>query len=190
MPLTVDYTCFLVKCINYQNGMCLKIIYFLQDLARFLQKLQFFARNPTLAKFLQEMSNCSKIVARILQDLLSNSPILQDMYFLQEFCKSCIDCKDFARFWQKLFFLWTRVSIGEIRTTLPSSLPEKQTIRFWQQILVVGFEFFKASQSIKVIKIETSHQWLAKWILNAYGSQGNDKMFVMNVIAKSLTVFI
>ena len=85
LPLRVDYACFLVKCINYQNVKWLKIIY-----------------------FLQEMSNCCKIVAKILQDLLSNSPILQGMYFLQEFCNSCIDCKNFAKFLQKLFLLWTR----------------------------------------------------------------------------------
>ena len=59
----------------------------------------------TLAKFLQEMRKCCKIVARILQDLLSNSSISQDMYFLQEFYKSCIEYKNFARFLQKLFFL-------------------------------------------------------------------------------------
>ena len=36
LPLTVDHACFLVKCINYQNVMCVQMIYFLQDLARFL----------------------------------------------------------------------------------------------------------------------------------------------------------
>ena len=77
----------------------------LASLARFLQKMNFLqdSRNTTLAKFLQEMRMCSKIVARILQDLLSNSPILQDMYFLQEFYKSFIDCKNFARFLQNCF---------------------------------------------------------------------------------------
>ena len=80
----------------------------LQDLARecinIAKLLQNFCKSCFFAKFLQEMSICCKIVARILQDLLSNSPILQDMYFLQDFCKSCIDCKNFARFLQKLFF--------------------------------------------------------------------------------------
>ena len=93
-PLTVDYACFLVKWINYQNVLRIQIIYFLQD-----------SRNKLLQFFFQEMRKCCKIVARILQDLLSNSRIWQDMYFLQEFCKSCIDCKNFARFLQKLFFL-------------------------------------------------------------------------------------
>ena len=35
---TVDYACFLVKCINYHNEMFLQISYLLQDLARFLQE--------------------------------------------------------------------------------------------------------------------------------------------------------
>jgi len=107
LPLTVDCACFLVKCINYQNVMCKQIIYFLQDLARFLQKMHFLqdSRNTTLANFLQEMRKCCKIVAIILQDLLSNSPLLQVMYFLQEFYKICIDCDNFERFLQKMFFL-------------------------------------------------------------------------------------
>ena len=49
LPLTVNYACFLVKCIIYQNVMCLQVFYFLQDLARFLQKASdlffFLARN-------------------------------------------------------------------------------------------------------------------------------------------------
>ena len=48
-PLTVDYACFLMKCINYQRVICLKIIYVLQDLARFLLEISdlfiFLARN-------------------------------------------------------------------------------------------------------------------------------------------------
>ena len=39
--LTIDYGCFLVKCINYQNVMCLQINYFWQETSFF---------------FLQEMS--------------------------------------------------------------------------------------------------------------------------------------
>ena len=106
LPRTVDDACCLVECINYQKVMCIQLINFLRDLAKFLKNafLQ-DSRNTTLAKFLQEMRKCCKIVARILQDLLSNSSILQDMYFLQKFCKNCIDCKNFARFLQKLFFL-------------------------------------------------------------------------------------
>ena len=60
----------------------------------FLAKFAFFLKETTIAKFLQEKKKCCKIVARILQD-----------YFLQDYCKSCIDCKNFARFLQKLFFL-------------------------------------------------------------------------------------
>ena len=95
LPLTVDYACFLVKCINYQNVMCIQVIYFLQDLASFLQKMHLLqdSWNTTLANFLQKMRNFCKTVARFLRALLSNSP-MQGMHFLQEFCKSCIDfCK-------------------------------------------------------------------------------------------------
>ena len=49
------------------------------------------------------MRKWQECCARTLQDLLPNSPILQDMYFLQEFYKSCIDCENFATFLQKLF---------------------------------------------------------------------------------------
>ena len=39
LPLMVEYACFLVKCINCQNVMCIQKIY-LQDLARFLQVMK------------------------------------------------------------------------------------------------------------------------------------------------------
>ena len=51
LPLTVDYACFLVKCINYQNVMCLKMIHFLQDLTRFLQKIYFLQETQLLQNF-------------------------------------------------------------------------------------------------------------------------------------------
>ena len=96
LPVTVDYACVLVKCINYQNVICSKIVYFLQDLARFLQKFHFLQKKRLLQNFCEKL----KSVARSLQEFCK-------MYFVQEFCKSCIDCKNFARFLQKLFFLWT-----------------------------------------------------------------------------------
>ena len=98
--LTVDYACFSVKCINYQNVMCLQIVYFLQDLPRLLQKCIFckkhnsckiFARNE---KALQDCcknfarcvfyKNFAKVVliARILQDIRKNC-------FSCELGKSC-----------------------------------------------------------------------------------------------------
>ena len=40
LPLMVDYACFLLKCINYQNVMCIQIIYFLQ-VRKILQELKF-----------------------------------------------------------------------------------------------------------------------------------------------------
>ena len=97
LTLTVDYACFMVKCINYQNVMCSRIVYFLQDLARFMQKLHFLQEKQLLQNFCKKW----KSVARLLEEFCK-------MYFSQEFCKSCIDCKNFARFLQKLFFLWTR----------------------------------------------------------------------------------
>ena len=64
--------------------MCIPLIYFLQNLARFLQKMHFLrdSRNTTLLEFFQEERKCCKIVARVLQDLPSTSPVLQDMYIL------------------------------------------------------------------------------------------------------------
>ena len=60
---------------------------FLPRSCKILTKLHFLqgSRNTTFEKFLQEMRKCSNVVARILQVLFSNSPILQDMYFLQNF---------------------------------------------------------------------------------------------------------
>ena len=116
LRLTVDYACFLVKCINYQNVMCLKIIYFLQDLARLLQKLHYLQETQLLQNFCKNWV----IVARFLQEFCKIyfqihqsckicifTRILQKLYWLQEFGKSCIHCKNFARFLQKLFFFWT-----------------------------------------------------------------------------------
>ena len=68
LPLMVDYACFLVKCINYQNVMCIQKNYFLQDLARFLQVrkiLQESYRNAIAAKNLARLP----LQARIMQDL-------------------------------------------------------------------------------------------------------------------------
>ena len=59
LPLTVDYACFLVKCINYQNVMCIQIIYFVQKM-HFLQD----SRKTTLANFLKEKRKCCKNFAR------------------------------------------------------------------------------------------------------------------------------
>ena len=89
LSLTVEYACFLVKWINYQNVMCLKMMYFLQDLARFSKNCIFCKKH-----------NSCKIFAR-------NEKVLQDC------CKNfarCIFYKNFAkvvliaRFLQKLFF--------------------------------------------------------------------------------------
>ena len=42
---------------------------FLARSCKILAKIAVFARNTTLAKFLQEMKKCCKIFARILQDV-------------------------------------------------------------------------------------------------------------------------
>ena len=67
---------------------------FLARSCKILTKSEVLARKTTLAKFVQEMRKCCEIVARILQDV-----------FLREFCKSCTDCMNFARFLQNLLFL-------------------------------------------------------------------------------------
>ena len=72
----VDYACVLVKCINYQNVMCLQVIYFLQDLARFLQKPYFLQ-----VFFLQEMSNCfsrAQLLGQCFSSSGSRRSLLQD----------------------------------------------------------------------------------------------------------------
>ena len=106
----VDYACFFVKCINYQIVISSMLIYFLQVLARFLQKLHFLQEKQRLQNFCKKWES----VERLLQEFCK-------MYFLQELCKSCIDCKDFAKFLQKLFFFWTRVSLSPTvgRSKLP-----------------------------------------------------------------------
>ena len=71
LPLMVDYACFLVKCINYKNVMCIQKIYFLQDFASFLQEchcIQEFCKNWTFRKNLSRFSS----LAKNLQDLARN----------------------------------------------------------------------------------------------------------------------
>ena len=60
---------------------------FLAKSCKIFAKFAFFARETTLVNFLQEMKKCCKIGAKSLQDV-----------FFKKFCKSCIDCKNFARF--------------------------------------------------------------------------------------------
>ena len=64
LPLTVDYACFLVQCINYQNVICIQI---LQDSYKkcISCKIQ---ETQLLQKIFQEMRKCFKIVARIFRD--------------------------------------------------------------------------------------------------------------------------
>ena len=97
LPITVDYACVLVKCINYQNVMCLKRKYFFQDLARLLQKMHFLQETQLLQNFCKKWES----VAGLWQEFCK-------MSFLHEISKSCIDCKNFAKFLHKLFFLRTR----------------------------------------------------------------------------------
>ena len=71
LPLMVDYACFLVKCTNYQNEMCIQKIYFLQDLERFLK----------IRKILQE--SCKKTIASKNLTRMSLHPrIWQELNFL------------------------------------------------------------------------------------------------------------
>ena len=102
LPLTFEYAYFLVKCINYQNVMCMQKIYFLQDLARFLWKMHSLqgSRNTTHAKFLQKNE-------KVLQDYCKNfarftfkfTNVARYVFSAQTLQKN------FARFFEKLFFL-------------------------------------------------------------------------------------
>ena len=77
----IHYSCFWVKCINYQNVMCIQKIYFLQDLAGFLQVTKILQDSCKLRK-------SSKILARILQEC----------HCIQESCMNWIFCRNLARF--------------------------------------------------------------------------------------------
>ena len=89
LPLKVDYVCFLVKCINYPNIMCVHKFYFLQNLARFLQVsflnvlarlmqesckiFLYLQKNSVLSRFLQENSDKNescKILATNLRRII------------------------------------------------------------------------------------------------------------------------
>ena len=90
LPLMVDYACFLVKCINYQNLMCIQKIHFLQDLAKFVQ----------VKKILYDF--CDTAVSyKNLTRMPLHPRILQELNFLWESCKIFLTCKNRARFCKK-----------------------------------------------------------------------------------------
>ena len=77
LPLIFDYACFLVKCINYQNVMCIQKFYSLQESC----KLGNFAIMPLHPRILQELN----FFVRTLQDFLNvqeTCKILQETNFL------------------------------------------------------------------------------------------------------------
>ena len=85
--------------------MCIQKIYFLKDLARFLQKMHFLqdSKNTTLAKFLQEMRKCCKNFARFTLEFTNlRKYVFFYEYFakvvliakiLQDFCTKCFSCE-------------------------------------------------------------------------------------------------
>ena len=147
LPLMVDYACFSVKCINYQNVMRLKIFHFLQDLARFLQKMQFLPET----QLLQIFARSEKV--------------------LQGFCKSfarCSFCKKFAKvvliarflqnFLKKLFFLWTRANfpshIPMFSTKVSSLVKQFKVIR-----QNVGRSYRKSTLLYFQLKLDRKTKW-------------------------------
>ena len=102
----VHYACFLVKCINYQNVMCIQEIYFLQDLARFLQ----------VRKILQ--NSCKNLARmplhpRILQELKQSGHRTKEKFRYHSEQRSRQSCKSsFAK--QSFLNNFTKLGIGEL----------------------------------------------------------------------------
>ena len=95
LPLTVDYACLLVKCINYQNVMCLKMTYFMQDVARFSQKLHFCKKHNSCKIFARNekvLPDCCKNFARCI--FYKNfAKVVLIARNLQNCCKSYFSCE-------------------------------------------------------------------------------------------------
>ena len=136
LPLTVDYACFLVKCINYQNVMCSKIIYFLQDLARFLQDS---CKNCSFCK----RNNSCKIFARnekVLQDCCNNfarcvffknfAKVVLSARILHDFCKSCFSC-ELGRCWVYLLQSNCSKFAEEIDCNSKIAGKKRSTFQYW-----------------------------------------------------------
>ena len=66
---------------------------------KILAKIAFFARNTTLANFLQEMSNCCKIYFQIHQSCKicifykNFAKVILIARILQDFCEICFSCE-------------------------------------------------------------------------------------------------
>ena len=92
---------FSVKCIIYQNVMRLKIFHFLQDLARFLQKMQFLQETQLL-----------QIFARFEKELQVFCKTFANCSFCKKFAKVVLIARFLQDFLQKMFFLWTRAKFS------------------------------------------------------------------------------
>ena len=95
LPLMVDYPCFLMKSINYQNVKCIQKIYFLQDSSNLGESCKILVIELSFLREVCKNAIPSKSLARI--DFFVT--ILQDFLYLQESCKIL----------QEINFLSTRV---------------------------------------------------------------------------------
>ena len=75
--LRVDYACFLVKCINYQNVMCVQKVF--------------------SCKILQHSCDRAQFLARTLEESCKIFLFVIEHSFLQESCKNAIASKNLAR---------------------------------------------------------------------------------------------
>ena len=99
LPLMVDYACFLVKCINYQKVICIQKIYFMQDLARFLQ----------VRKILQDSCDRAQFLARTLQNTIASKNVARIEYFVR-ILRDFLNLRKSCKILQELKFLSTRVA--------------------------------------------------------------------------------
>ena len=93
LALMVDYASFLVKCINYENVMCIQKIYFLQDSCKLGKSCKILARMPLHPRILQEcqciQESCKNAIAsKNLARMPLHPRILQECHCIQESCKN------------------------------------------------------------------------------------------------------
>ena len=118
-------------------------------LARFKKHnyCKIFARNEKV------VPDCCKNFARFTFQFTN----LARYVFLQKFCKSCFDCRNFARFLQKLFFLWTRVWI-KIRSVCFEGWKLNFYCEFSERFVVFDHNNVVLKQGITLNKITIYHR--------------------------------
>ena len=133
----------------------------------------------TLAKFAKFATSQLQLLqgsAEILQSSLSNSPMLQYMYFLQKFCKNCIYCKIFARFLQNDFScelgcLWTVQEGPKEWQFFHTPFPRIE----WLFVSVWLLNCFPCIWRISISKTKTEVSHVKYWPLNA-GSENMSEL--------------